>query len=1657
MMLRSPGCQAGSLWCLAALSMLAALALAIFFIAKDASPVGADHKLGTPTDLTVTVTSPTSVDVSWRRNGEPSEQKYEVWLDHQATMSRDTRTYQPGSGSQFTRTISGLESGAIYHFQIRSVALSGHTASDPSDQVSVALPRAPVSLVTNIGEGWHGGAGRFAELNARTSAQAFRTGNASHGYRLSSVEVHINANVSENARDNLKAQVWSNHSSYRPDSKLHDLTVPAHPINAGTVSFAAPDRPTLTPNTQYWVVIYSTTIDNRLRVTASPNQDSAYGWRIADGLRETNKVPPTTSSTWRSHQDGNRVWLMSIKGTVVESNANLAGLSGRTSTDGSTFDGKLALAPATFTADRTSYTAEVGNDITHVKLTPVAADTDATVTVEGTAVDRGADSEAIALNENAHALTVRVTAEDGSTTKDYTVTVTKEAHASPNLTGLGIAGRVTRGGETHTFPLISNPWFDPDTEGYTVRVPSDLNGISFIPTWTGSRVTSVSLVERASNACNLTDHTSIDATSVSGNRLGRSSDLQYPAIYVHTRTGAGTDRFYLYCFNLQESSLGFDGATIEDRTYTEGHEISHLGLSEAEQDALRLPRATRGFYNVTYSATGLPEGLSLGHGRLIYGTPGEATTNPATVIYTATDEIGGSATLTFDVTVAPPVAFDADERQAFKDTIFEYTVGQTEPISATLPEATGGHGSLTYGLTYRVKEQRVVDGRQITGGVVKTINDDAPGFSFDANTRLLSSDTGGSAPAEAAFYSVDYWAEDENGARVIATNSITVNEAPTLSAVDGQTWVVGNSVSVTLPEAEGGTRVGVGIRYELDGVDLSALDLSFNGRTRTISGTPAFNHMTDLTYTATDRNGVSASQAFTVNILPGDTAPGTGPRLTAFNAATESGRQIVFLDWADMERATSYVVQVVADGEDFPALPVGALPEEGSLTVYDSQTDLGNDKTGHALITGLNAGDYKVRVVAKNVDGVGDWSNEVSFTVPPQPQPPVDGQNAPCDTCGTGGDVGVVAQGEGQYAELIAKMKEWRNDPQRVSEKAHTDRWDRALLAFGETVEDTTLSPMTAAEAQGFADRGWERWVEVAAALREIEGGVQSQQQQGTPNQAPTVAASIADVTIVNEGGNQEVSLSGVFDDADNDALTITAASSDEAIATVSVAVDYSSITVGAQAHGTATVTVTANDGKGGTVDDTFTVTAKAAPVVAQPLDDVSGLEMEAFREVSLIGVFSDADGDQLTITAASSDEAKATVTVSADQSRLTLAGVAEGTTTVTVTAQDSDGNRVSDAFQVEVVKRFASLIPRMYQWRNDPQWAHQKEHTDRWDRALLAFGETVADTSLTSMTANEAQGYADRGWERWVEVAAALREIEGDGQSQQQQEGTPNRAPVVSAAIADATIVRQSGTWMVSPSGVFDDPDGDSLTITAASSDGTIATVSVATGGSSLTVSAQARGTATVTVAADDGNGGTVEDAFTVTVKAAPAVASAIADVSGLEAGDTRDVSMAAVFSDADGDALTFSADTSDSTIAEAFLFQGILTVAGLADGSATITVTAQDSDGNEVSDTFDVSVVGPPTPVSNLSCVAQTSRMLFQWDAPQWSGAEVYAYDYDLTRPDGGREQARLQGYPAVSARGEYQAGQEASISVKAVYELADGSEVYSEAAMLACTVAE
>lgn len=94
-----------------------------------------------------------------------------------------------------------------------------------------------------------------------------------------------------------------------------------------------------------------------------------------------------------------------------------------------------------FSSSTVAYNVSVANMIDSVTLTPTLADANATLLVNSTAVNSGSASSAIALAIGANAIAVLVTAEDGSTVKTYTVSVTRDVPlaADADLSGLSLS------------------------------------------------------------------------------------------------------------------------------------------------------------------------------------------------------------------------------------------------------------------------------------------------------------------------------------------------------------------------------------------------------------------------------------------------------------------------------------------------------------------------------------------------------------------------------------------------------------------------------------------------------------------------------------------------------------------------------------------------------------------------------------------------------------------------------------------------------------------------------------------------------------------------------------------------------------------------------------------------------------------------------------------------------------------------------------------------------------------------------------------------------------------------------------------------------------------------------------------------------------------
>ena len=292
---------------------------------------------------------------------------------------------------------------------------------------------------------------------------------------------------------------------------------------------------------------------------------------------------------------------------------------------------------------------------------------------------------------------------------------------------------------------------------------------------------------------------------------------------------------------------------------------------------LILPLASGGTPPYTYTLSPIPDGLQFNSTtRRLSGTP--TAVGIRTVTYTATDASQQTAALTFSVQVTdpPPPAITFTPA-----TIANQTFPVDTPITPlTLPLASGGTPSYTY-----------------------TLSPIPDGLQFNSATRELSG-----TPTTPGTTNTKYTATDASQQTAVLTFMIKVLITFNPATIDDQTFTVDVPIQpVTLPIATGGAPPYLYI-YTLSPIPDG---LQFNGITRILSGTPSIlaEGITNVTYTARNLRGTSASLNFTIEVLE-EGIPADSP-------VDVNGDGVV--DVADLVIvATAYGTQV-PPGTDLPA------------------------------------------------------------------------------------------------------------------------------------------------------------------------------------------------------------------------------------------------------------------------------------------------------------------------------------------------------------------------------------------------------------------------------------------------------------------------------------------------------------------------------------------------------------------------------------------------------------------------------------------------------------------------------------------------------------------------------------------------------------------
>ena len=186
-----------------------------------------------------------------------------------------------------------------------------------------------------------------------------------------------------------------------------------------------------------------------------------------------------------------------------------------------------------------------------------------------------------------------------------------------------------------------------------------------------------------------------------------------------------------------------------------------------------------------------------------------------------------------------------------------------------------------------------------------------------------------------------------------------------------------------------------------------------------------------------------------------------------------------------------------------------------------------------------------------------------------------------------------------------------------------------------------------------------------------------------------------------------------------------------------------------------------------------------------------------------------------------------------------------------------------------------------------------------------------------------------------------------------------PNRAPEASGSIpAQSVVVGETVTLDVSS--YFSDPDGDILTHTANPSDPGVISVSVS--GSMVTMVGVAQGTASITITAADPGGLSATQQAAVTVPNRAPVAEDSIPAQSVAMGETVTLDLASYFGDPDGDALTYSVAASDPEVISVGVTGSVVTIVGVSRGTASMTVTASDPDGESAMQQVEVTVPNRP-----------------------------------------------------------------------------------------------
>ena len=546
-------------------------------------------------------------------------------------------------------------------------------------------------------------------------------------------------------------------------------------------------------------------------------------------------------------------------------------------------------------------------------------------------------------------------------------------------------------------------------------------------------------------------------------------------------------------------------------------------------------------------------------------------------------------------------------------------------------------------------------------------------------------------------------------------------------------------------------------------------------------------------------------------------------------------------------------------------------------------------------------------------------------------------------------------------------------------------------------------------------------------------------------NDAPMAAGHVPDRSLSVQG-TATFSAGQYFSDEDaGDRIIVSPSSSNPSAVSVTVQ-GADEITITGVALGTSTVTLTATDNAGLAATQSFQVTVQtnqspvaSAEAFTSALPANLEMQIEQIHDVPLSGLFTDPEGDDITVEVSSSaqDVLLAQVTGSgANAVAVLTARRVLGSADLTFTATDTAGNEATEVRTIEVVSELTTdnEAPEINQTALDAALPENNEIvlnrnieltlTDIFTDpdgdeltfavessdpnvvlvnlasdgfSLFLFADAIGMATITITATDTADNMTS------VEISFTVIE----------ESTSDNQAPVLdqaafAAALPSDNTMQQRNYHELDVSGLFTDPEGDALTTQVVSSNTTVLRISGAAGSATTFLIARGIGSSELSVTATDVEGNATTGTATIRVVAnesdgenAPPVLDRDALTAALPTNNTLPVpeffelELDTLFTDPNpNDSVAgYDVSSSDDGVLLVVLDPGnVLTAFARSAGTAMMTIVARDTEGAEISVTETITVTAP------AANALVFGRQTFDRGAPLTLDVRDFLQDVDL-----------------------------------------------------------